>query len=356
MKHPPQQPPVYGAETSEATSRPLEGGTIATVAGKDRGYQQGHGLGQGQSQGKEPDLVPGHCHSMTGFGSASERWEGWSILVDARSVNGRFVDFSLRCPDEVRALEPVLREAVSRVVHRGKVEMRITLRRDSNTPAPLSINLAAITQLHHLINQLPWDMTEHRAPAPLELLRFPGVLNETNDTDQHALLERVAACAQQALESLRQARRDEGLKIDQFLRERLRWMSAALAELQQCAREFSASYERRLRERITLVAEEAARALNPTEFAQRIALEVSIHGMRIDIAEEISRLQSHLEEVLGVLARGGACGKRLDFLMQELHREANTIGSKSSTLKQSHASIDLKVWIEQMREQVQNIE
>jgi uncharacterized protein (TIGR00255 family) len=293
---------------------------------------------------------------MTGFGSASERWEGWSILIDVRSVNGRFVDFSLRCPDELRLLEPVLREAVSRAAHRGKVEMRITLRRDNGTPAPLSLNQAAITQLHSLINQLPPDMSEHRAPSPLELLRFPGVLIETNDADQQALLERVAACAQQALESLKQARRDEGLKAAQFLRERLRWMNAALAELHQSAREFCAFYERRLRERIALVAEEAGRALDPAEFAQRIALEVSIHGMRIDIAEEISRLQSHLEEVLLVLTRGGPCGKRLDFLMQELHREANTIGSKSSTLKQSHASIDLKVWIEQMREQVQNIE
>ena len=298
----------------------------------------------------------GKCQSMTGFGSASERWGDWSILVEARSVNGRFLDLSLRCPDELRPLEQALRDLVAGAMNRGKVDLRITVRRDPDTPAPLSLNFAAITQLHHLINQLPWDITEHRAPAPLDLLRFPGILIESTGVDQPALQERVKLCAQQAVESLRSTRQSEGLKTARFLHERLAWMRALLDELQQSAPELSAAYERRLRERIALVTAEVGQAADPAELAQRIAVELSIHGMRIDVAEEIARLQSHLTEVSQVLERGGPCGKRLDFLMQELQREANTIGSKSTALKQSRASIDLKVWIEQMREQIQNIE
>jgi len=293
---------------------------------------------------------------MTGFGSSSERWKGWSILVEARSVNGRYFDFSLRCPDELRVLEPALRQAAGTMIERGKVDMRIALRRDPDSPAPLALNHAAITQLHHLINQLPWDISEHRAPAPLELLRFPGVLIETDAADQHLLQDKVRECAQRAVAALHVARRDEGRKLDLFLRTRLQWIHGLLDELHLQAGQHTAVYEQRLRDRIMLVTEEFRNAMDPVELAQRIALEVSMHGMRIDVAEEIARIQSHVHQVLRVLDSGGTCGKRLDFLMQELHREANTLGSKSTAVKQSHAAIDLKVWIEQMREQIQNME
>ena len=295
--------------------------------------------------------------SMTGYAAVQGPLQGADALgggtlgLELRSVNSRFLDLSLRLPDELRQAEPALRELIGRQLKRGKVELRASLESTgSQTPAaPSERTLLQLRQLQEAVQaQLP-------KAAPLtvaEVLR----LSEPAAQPAPQLQAQTLELARQALQQLSDARQREGARLADLLRERTAQLRALA---QQAAPMVPLLVEQQKKRFLEHWAE--AMALSDagvsTQAAQERALtEATAFAIRIDVAEELGRLGSHLEEVDALLNSGGELGKRLDFLIQELHREANTLGSKSAALELTRISVDMKVLIEQMREQVQNIE
>lgn len=321
--------------------------------------------------------------SMTGFGTAECVEMGWHFAVDIRSVNGRFLDFSLRCPEEIRQIEAWLREQINAATQRGKLEMRIQVRRQHAAPEALQINEKLMANLLSLVSDIKAELQDVAAVSPLDLLQFPGMILDASHVDQDFLHEIVKRLTPMALKSLAESREAEGERLASFLRQRLNAIRDLCTTLEAQLPHWSIALERRLKERLASLGlgidaksspiefEPTAKVSSPhegkgpltdaqlqhsLEFQQRIAQELGLFAIKSDVAEELSRLRAHSDAIDEILNRGGACGKRLDFMMQELQREANTLGSKSHMLEQSRASVDLKVLIEQMREQVQNLE
>jgi len=284
---------------------------------------------------------------MTGFAAVAAELPGISLTVDLRSVNHRYLDLSIRLPDELRGQESALRERISAELRRGKVECRISLARN----APGSTSLAVSAERVEQVAKAAADVERH-APgaAPLtvaEILRWPGVLAEPTlapDTLVGIVHEQVG----RALAELAASRAREGAKIAAALDERCAAIEAQVARVAPRIPALHAAYLDKLGARLR----EAG--VDPDQ--ERLKQELALFATKIDIAEEVERLATHVSEVRRVLAAGGSAGKRLDFLMQELHREANTLGSKSVDAELSQTSLELKVLIEQMREQVQNVE
>jgi uncharacterized protein (TIGR00255 family) len=285
--------------------------------------------------------------SMTGFAAVAADLPGVSLAVELRSVNHRYLDLQLRLPDELRGLETALRERVAAELRRGKVECRVTLARTAQSAAALAIDTSRVAQLAAAAAAI-----QAHAPgaAPLttaEILRWPGVLAEPTVAPEelaahtHELLAR-------ALVELAQSRRREGARTAAMLEERCLGIETQVARVAPRIPALHAAYAEKLGARLR----EAG--LDPDQ--ERLRQELALFATKTDVAEEVARLSTHVAEVRRVLAAGGSAGKRLDFLMQELHREANTLGSKSVDAELSQASLELKVLIEQMREQVQNIE
>ena len=285
--------------------------------------------------------------SMTGFAAATREVAGGQLAVELKSVNHRYLEFQCRLADDLRALEPVLREAVAAGLARGKVDCRLTF-----TPAaageralvPDGKAMAALAEASAAVGAV---FPQARALSVSEVLHWPGVLANA-EVAADEIREDVAKLAAQAVAELTQTRRREGGKLGQVLRERLESMAALVAQAQPLMPEVMKTYREKLAARLA----EAAAA--PSD--ERIQQEVVLYAARIDVDEELERLGAHVAEFRRVLDKGGACGKRLDFLCQELNREANTLGSKSVSSDMTRISVELKVLIEQMREQVQNIE
>jgi uncharacterized protein (TIGR00255 family) len=285
--------------------------------------------------------------SMTGFAARSLNLDHASVNVDLRSVNQRFLELHFRLADEFRPLEPQLRELLNQRLARGKVECRISLTvlpiaTQDNGLNPAILERLAVWQ-DDVLERLPGS-------APLsvnEILRWPGAV-QTATLSQEALNEAVLAGMRETLDELVESRLREGTKLRQHILDRLAAAEAQVAGLQPLLPALAAAQRDRLAERLRDALGEAGH--------ERLAQEVALAAQKADIDEELSRLTTHFAEVRRVLNQAGAVGKRLDFLMQELHREANTLGSKSVAAETSRASLELKVLIEQMREQVQNIE
>jgi uncharacterized protein (TIGR00255 family) len=285
--------------------------------------------------------------SMTGFAAVAADLPGVSLAVELRSVNHRYLDLQLRLPDELRGLETALRERFAAELRRGKVECRVSLARTAQSAAALAIDTSRVAQLAAAAAAI-----QAHAPgaAPLttaEILRWPGVLAEPTVAPEE-LAARTHELVARALAELAQSRRREGARTAAMLEERCLGIEAQVARVAPRIPALHAAYVEKLGARLR----EAG--LDPDQ--ERLKQELALFATKIDVAEEVSRLASHVAEVRRVLAAGGSAGKRLDFLMQELHREANTLGSKSIDAELSQASLELKVLIEQMREQVQNIE
>jgi uncharacterized protein (TIGR00255 family) len=285
--------------------------------------------------------------SMTGFAARSLNLDHASVNIDLRSVNQRFLELHFRLADEFRSLEPQLRELINQRLARGKVECRINL---TVLPAALLDNGLNPGILERLAN---WQAdVQQRLPdsPPLsvnEILRWPGAV-QTAALSQEALNEAALAAVRETLDELVESRQREGAKLKQHILERLAAAEAQVAALQPLLPALAAAQREKLAERLRDALGEAG--------YERLAQEVALAAQKADIDEECSRLTTHFAEVRRVLDQRGAVGKRLDFLMQELHREANTLGSKSVAVETSRVSLELKVLIEQMREQVQNIE
>jgi uncharacterized protein (TIGR00255 family) len=285
--------------------------------------------------------------SMTGFAAVAADLPGVSLAVDLRSVNHRYLDLSLRMPDELRALESSLRERIAAELKRGKVECRIALNRTTPGAATLAIDPDRVAQLAAASAKVR-ELAPGATPLSVnEILRWPGVLAEATVAPEE-LAARAHELLAQALAELAAARAREGAKTRAMLEHCCAAIEAQVARVAPRIPAVHAAYIEKLGARLR----EAG--LDPDQ--DRLKQELALFATKIDVAEELSRLATHVAEVRRVLTAGGSAGKRLDFLMQELHREANTLGSKSVDAELSQASLELKVLIEQMREQVQNIE
>lgn len=303
-------------------------------------------------------------YSMTGYASASVgaglRADGTpgaappgpAVNAEVRSVNGRFLDLTLKLPEEWRSLEPALRELVAASIKRGKVELRLASVRESATemPQPAAETLLRLARTEAMVQ----GWLPKAAPLSVhEALQWCRGAAAEEAADASAL-----AAAREALQGLRSAREREGSRLAAVLVERIAQLRALAAKAEPLVPAVVQRQRERFLERWNeaLAASGAANSV-PTQALQERALnEAAAFAIRIDVAEELARLGSHLDEIERLLEAGGELGKRLDFLIQELHREANTLGSKSAALELTAVSVDMKVAIEQMREQVQNIE
>ncbi len=285
--------------------------------------------------------------SMTGYAALSRELEQVSLHLELKSVNARFLDIHFRIGEELRFLEMPLRELITARAVRGKVECRAQLQTLAARPRDLLPNpamLASLRQMEAAVRQ------ELPAAAPLsvaDVLRWPGILGDEG-IDQDALQEACLGLATDALEEFVASRGREGGKLAEMLRDRVERMRELVARAEPLLPQALADYRDRLAQKLR----EAVASLDE----ERIRQEVGVFATRIDVAEELSRLSAHLDEVDRILGQGGAAGKRLDFLMQELNREANTLSSKSVSGQVTAIALELKLMIEQMREQVQNIE
>ncbi len=286
-------------------------------------------------------------YSMTGFAAGTRELETGSLSAELRAVNHRYLDIQFRMPDEFRALEPVLREAIAAELTRGKVECRIGFAARSADANPAQINLALLQQLAKWNEEVQAALPSARSLSVADVLRWNGML-ESAALPAEALSTAVLELMQHVLRDFSAARAREGEKLKTFLGQR----STQLAELCKSVAPripaAIAAYEAKLAARLR-------EALQGSD-SERLHQEIALFASKIDVDEELSRLQTHLAELRHTLDKGGAAGKRLDFLMQELHREANTLGSKSVDADVSRASMEMKILIEQMREQIQNIE
>jgi uncharacterized protein (TIGR00255 family) len=296
-------------------------------------------------------------YSMTGYASAASEptAAAASVTVEARSVNGRFLDLSLRLPDEVRGLEPTLRELLTAAFKRGKIELRLATAReaDSALPAPTHDQLS---RLGHVQDTVRSWLPDARGLSVNEALQWCR-----GGTAGQALDEPALAAARLCIQGLREARAREGERLAAMLLERvarLRELAAQAAPLLPAVvQRQQARFLERWAEALATAQAGAAAEQGLADRAQERALgEAAAFAIRIDVAEELSRLGSHLDEIERLLRSGGELGKRLEFLIQELQREANTLGSKSAALELTNLAVEMKVAIEQMREQVQNLE
>ena len=285
--------------------------------------------------------------SMTGYAVKTRDLERGTLQLELKSVNSRYLDFHFRISDDLRALEMPLRELLASRLTRGKVECRLSFNAAAARTEQLQANHDLLLALKQLDAQVRAEMP---AAAPLsvnEILRWPGMFGEQG-IDFAALGPEVMALARAVLDDFSATRGREGAKLSAIIMERVAAMREIVARVAPRIPEAQALFTDKLRQRLQEALGNAS--------DERILQEVAVFAARIDVAEELARLTTHLDEVERVLKQGGACGKRLDFLMQELNREANTLGSKSAVTEVSQASMDLKLLIEQMREQIQNLE
>jgi len=283
--------------------------------------------------------------SMTGYAAATRELPIASLAAEVKSVNSRFLDLQFRLPEELRAVEPTLRELIQAKVGRGKVECRISVTPPANAAPRMSINEGLLLELAEASRKVRKAVPDARPLSVGEVLGWPGVLGDDRSA---ALREACVALVHELLEDFSATRSREGGKLAQMLVERVERMKRLLASIQPKLPEAIAAYEEKLSTRLR-------EALGGAD-EERIRQEIALFGVKADVAEELSRLAAHLDEVARVVTNGGTVGKRLDFLMQELNREANTLGSKSVSKELSDASLEFKLLIEQMREQIQNIE
>jgi uncharacterized protein (TIGR00255 family) len=285
--------------------------------------------------------------SMTGFASASAELPGASLAAELRSVNHRYLDVTVKLSDELRSLEPALREKLAGSLKRGKVELRLGIARATPGAARLAVDPDRVAALAAAAADVERQVPRAAPISVHEILRWPGVLAEAS-VDPETLAARANALVDEVLAELRAARAREGAKLAAVLAARLDDIESQVARVAPRIPAAHAAYTEKLNARLR----EAG--LDPDQ--DRLKQELALFATKVDVDEELARLTTHVAEFRRVLAAGGNAGKRLDFLAQELHREANTLGAKSVDAELSRASLELKVLIEQIREQVQNLE
>jgi uncharacterized protein (TIGR00255 family) len=285
--------------------------------------------------------------SMTGF-ARRERQGPWGTLVcEVRTVNHRYLETSLRLPEELKALDNDVRQAVAAALRRGKVDANLYLKSAAGTQRSLELDPQLLEELIARVDQVRGQLKYPSPVSPLDLLRWPGVVREA-EVDIKPVLTAALELVQEALNELNETRLREGQRIRELLLTRCTTMRTQVLAVRARLPEVS----RRMRERIV----ERIAQLGTTPDPERLEQELVLYAHKMDVDEELDRLGAHLEEVTSVLGSAEPAGRRLDFLMQELNREANTLSSKSQDSETTRAAVDMKVAIEQMREQVQNVE
>jgi len=301
--------------------------------------------------------------SMTGFALARRDHRTGAIVLEIRSVNSRYLDPQFRLSDELRAGEASLREAITAKVARGKLDVRYYIHRNAGASQGVVAAERMLAQLDALDRAVRARLPDARALSVSEVLHWPGVL-ESGEIEVDEVLSLTKALAGEALDQLATARAREGERLAAVIVERIAAMEAIVLRLAPAVPRLVEAHQQKLEQRLGSAlgiafdaAESAAQASTITraEALDRIRQEITLYGTRIDVSEELARLSGHLSEVRAILGRGGAVGKRLDFMMQELNREANTLGSKAAAAELADAAVELKLAIEQIREQVQNL-
>lgn len=285
-------------------------------------------------------------HSMTAFARSEQARPEGTLSWELRSVNHRYLEPHLRLPDSFRDLEGAVRDALRQGLSRGKVECTLRFSEEQRANS-LQVDTQRLEQLLGAVRQISTLLPEGAPLNPLEVLAWPGVLGAAS-IDTAALNAAALQLFNETLAQLKQGREREGTDLARLLNERLDSITAEVAALRELVPQMLAGQRQKILERCADMQVE----LDP----QRLEQELVLLAQKSDVAEELDRLQTHVTEVRRVLKGGGAAGRRLDFLMQELNREANTLGSKAFDTRSTQAAVNLKVLIEQMREQVQNIE
>jgi uncharacterized protein (TIGR00255 family) len=285
--------------------------------------------------------------SMTAFARTQNQGKWGSAVCEIRSINHRYVEIIVRLPDTLHILETVMRERIRHYVKRGKVECYLRYQPSDETGAEIIINSHLADHLCKANEKIAGLL---RDPAPvdtMDILRWPGIL-QIAELDFELIEDKVLQLLDKALQELITAREREGQELKQLFLQRLDAMKVETAKVKQHIPDILHQQRERLIQRFTDA---------KLEFdSNRLEQELVLFAQKIDVSEELERLDAHISEVRRILKQGGVVGRRLDFLMQELHREANTLGSKSTDVDTTRASVELKVLIEQMREQVQNVE
>ena len=286
-------------------------------------------------------------YSMTGFASLERQLANGVLVVELRSVNHRYLELHMKLDENLRSFEPVVRELISAKLGRGKVECRMSLVQRGATDKALSLDEEVLTNLSEVATQIHKRFPTSQALSVAEILHWPGVVqNQQGDNAQ--LVEEIKSALKQILEDMTASRAREGAKMKALILERLVDAEQIVATVKPLLPMQVKAYQ----EKLTAKLQEALKSVDE----DRVRQELVLFAQKIDVDEELTRLTAHVSEVKRILDADQAAGKRLDFLMQELNREANTLGSKSVSTEVSQASMSLKVLIEQMREQIQNIE
>lgn len=285
--------------------------------------------------------------SMTGFARREADTDAGTLAWEARSVNHRHFEMSLRLPEEFQALEAGIRETVAARIRRGKVDLVLRLRARTGDTGPLVLDEALLKQLIDAAHRVARELGQAAPPDPLDLLRWPGVVKSA-ERDPGPLHQRALSLLGETLDDLAESRAREGDRLAAALRERAGTVTALVAEVRRRLPEVHDRLRAKLMSRIE--------DLGATPDPQRLEQELAIVAQRLDVAEELDRLDGHVAELDDALGRDEPVGRRLDFLAQEFNREANTLASKSQDAETTRVAVDLKVEIERIREQVQNIE
>ena len=295
-------------------------------------------------------------YSMTGYAAAQAPSPLGIISLEIRSVNSRFLDLTLRTADELKCTETALRSILTQSVGRGKVEIRTGVKAELNETSG-SINPAALSLVQKLQTEVLAALPEARPMSAAEILAYPGVVR-TAEANPEELTKIVSGLLTTALEAFKKSAEREGAALAEVLKGYCDKIDAIADAVQVRMPDIVAAAQAKLTQRLEDALSKALTAhsqLTSEEVSDRIRTEATLYAMKIDVDEEVNRLKTHTKEVRRVLTAGGPVGKRLDFLMQEMNREANTLGSKAAAIEMTDASLNLKLLIEQMREQIQNL-
>jgi len=286
-------------------------------------------------------------YSMTGFASLEREIANGVLVVELRSVNHRYLELQMKLDDSLRSVEPQVRELITAKLGRGKVECRMSLMKKSSAAKSAELDSAALQQLAQMSSIVKQQFPDSQSLSVADILRWPGVI-ASDATNNESLADDVKAALDQVLQDMSDSRAREGAKMRALILERLAEMEALVAQVKTLMPLQIKAYQ----ERLTTKFHEIIKGVDE----ERVRQELVLFAQRVDVDEELTRLTAHISEVRRILDADAPAGKRLDFLMQELNREANTLGSKSISTESSQVSMGLKILIEQMREQIQNIE
>ena len=286
-------------------------------------------------------------HSMTGFARASAESDSGTLTWELRAVNHRYLDVQFKLPDELRAHEQALRQIVAEKVSRGKVECALNVRRDTDAGIDIELNEDLVRVLAGRLSVIAEELDDAEDVDPMDVLRWPGVIRH-KEVDVEPLLAAARDALGSAVDALAAMRASEGERIAAMIEARCADILTIAQSVRARMPDVLDATRRKQRERIA--------KLDIDADPERLETELALVAQKLDVDEELDRLESHVTEIRDAMAKGEPVGRRLDFLMQELNREANTLGSKSGDADTTRAAVDLKVLIEQMREQIQNVE